>query len=362
MKKRDFIRALTATAAGVTMVTSFPGCSLLLQNDRLPAGWVWITAGNQTDPEWETVFKRLEETGIKGLLLRASEDQYRRIIPMASKHGLEVHAWIITLNRAWDSEAKKHPEWFTISGKGESCFDVHPYVDYYLWVCPSKDEVYSHVEKEVMSLLDIKGMKGVHLDYIRYSDVILPVGLWEKYGLIQDREYPEFDFCYCDTCREKFLSETGVDVRTLEDPAASTEWREYRWNSVTRFVNRLTNRVHSERPGKMLTAAVFPYPEIARAICRQDWAKWDLDAFFPMIYQSFYNEDTDWIGESVAKGIDDLEGRAPLISGLYVPALPPENIQEAMDISMANGASGICYFNYNSLNEEHWEIVKRNKY
>jgi uncharacterized lipoprotein YddW (UPF0748 family) len=361
MKKRDFIRTLTATAAGVTLYSALPGCSFLSQKSGLPSNWAWMTAGKQTDGEWKSVFKKLKEAGIKGMLLRATGEEYRRIIPIASKYGTEVHAWIITLNRAWDNEARQHPEWFTVSGKGESCFDVHPYVDYYQWVCPSKEEVYLHVEKEVMSLLEIRGLKGVHLDYIRYSDVILPVGLWKKYNLVQDKEYPEFDFCYCDTCRDRFLAETGIDIRTLTDPTASKEWREYRWNSVTRFVNRLAVRVHSDKPGKLLTAAVFPYPEISRMICRQDWAKWDLDAFFPMIYHSFYNEDTNWIGESVARGIDDLAARAPLYSGLFVPALPPDIIQEAIDVSMANGAAGICYFNFESLNEEHWKILEKNK-
>ena len=110
MKKRDFIRNLTATAAGVTLLASLPGCSLLSQSDKLPSNWAWITAGNQTDEEWRMIFKRLKEAGIKGLLLRASEDLYRHLIPLASKYNIELHAWIITLNRAWDSEAKKHPE------------------------------------------------------------------------------------------------------------------------------------------------------------------------------------------------------------------------------------------------------------
>ncbi len=361
MKKRDFIRTLTTSAAGVAMMSSMPGCSLFSPNEKMPVSWAWITAGKQTDEEWDMIFRNLKTAGITGMLIRASGDQYRSIIPLAQKHSIDIHAWIITLNRAWDDEAKKHPEWYTVSRRGDSCLDVHPYVDYYQWVCPSKEEVYSHIENEVMSLLNINGLKGVHLDYIRYSDVILPVGLWKKYNLVQDKEYPEFDFCYCETCRERFLEESGIDIRNLVEPESSVEWREYRWNSVTRFVNRLSEKVHNDSPGRLLTAAVFPYPEIARMICRQDWAKWNLDAFFPMIYQSFYNEDINWIGTSVATGVSDLQGRAPLYSGLFVPALPPEKIQEAIDVSITNGAAGVCYFNYNSLSAEHWEVLKKKR-
>lgn len=43
-------------------------------------------------------------------------------------------------------------------------------------------------------------------DMIRYPDVILAEGLWAKYGLHMDREYPRFDYCYCDNCVEGFLA------------------------------------------------------------------------------------------------------------------------------------------------------------
>lgn len=361
MKKREFIKTLALSSAGLSLLSSLAGCSLVSAGGKMSSDWVWMNAGNLNSGEWREVFSHLKKAGIGGILLRGSTDDYKRIVPLAAKHRIDIHAWIITLNRAWDEEAKRHPEWFTVSRKGDSCYDVHPYVDYYQWVCPSREDVYQHVEKEVMSLLKIQGLKGVHLDYIRYSDVILPVGLWKKYNLVQDKEYPEFDFCYCDTCREKFITESGIDIRELADPTASAEWREYRWNSVTHFVNRLAEKVHNDSPDKRLTAAVFPYPEIARAICRQDWAKWNLDGFFPMIYHSFYNEDINWIGSSVAKGVADLNGKAPLFAGLFIPALSPETIGEAVDISLKNGAEGICYFDYGSLSEEHWSALAARK-
>ncbi|MDF1558698.1 MAG: family 10 glycosylhydrolase [Bacteroidales bacterium] len=358
MKKREFVRNLALSTAGITLMSALPGCSSSRQQGGLPLNWAWLTAREESDDEWNTIFTRLKKAKISGLHLRAPADIYRRIIPQAEKHGIDIHAWIITLNRAWDEEARKHPDWYTVSRNGDSCLDMRPYVDHYQWVCPSKEEVCQYVENEVLSLMQIKGLRGVHLDYIRYVDVILPVGLWKKYNLVQDREYPEFDFCYCDTCRKKFLAESGIDIRSLEDPTQSKEWRRYRWDSVTRFVNRLAERVRSDHPRKMLTAAVFPYPEISRMICRQDWAEWNLDAFFPMIYHSFYNEEIPWIGSAVARGVEDLKGRAPLYAGLFVPALPPDRLSEAVNVSMDNGAAGICWFNYESLSEEHHRVLR----
>lgn len=347
--------------AGAAIMAVLISCTGGKPNEGLPGKWIWMDAGDRSVKEWKTVMQNLDRADIRGIFLRGTADDYRLVIPLAGKRGIEVHAWIITLNRAWDEEAKKHPEWFTISRNGASCFDVHPYVDYYMWVCPSREDVYSHIEQEVMSLLEIEGLAGVHLDYVRYSDVILPVGLWEKYNLIQDTELPEFDFCYCDSCRARFMKETGIDIRELQDPAASTEWREYRWNSVTRLVNRLAEKVHTEKPGRMLTAAVFPYPEISRTICRQDWARWNLDAFFPMIYHSFYNESVQWIGTATAKGVADLAGKAPEFSGLFIPELTAPELTEAVEVSLSNGAAGYCLFNYESMKEEHWKVLRAMK-
>jgi hypothetical protein len=38
---------------------------------------------------------------------------------------------------------------------------------------------------------------------------------------------------------------------------------------------------------KKLTAAVFPYPEMADHMVRQRWDKWNIDEVYPMIYHNF---------------------------------------------------------------------------
>ena len=63
---------------------------------------------------------------------------------------------------------------------------------------------------------------GIHLDYVRYCDVILPVNLWQNYGIEQTRELPEYDFCYCETCRAKYKAEHGVDP--LEHPISRSKF------------------------------------------------------------------------------------------------------------------------------------------
>ena len=144
------------------------------------------------------------------------------------------------------------------------------------------------------------------------------MGLWEKYDLVQDREYPDFDFCYCQVCRQTFEQQSGRDPMELPDPTSDEEWRAFRWNSVTGLVEQLAATVQAE--GKPISAAVFPTPSLARRLVRQAWDEWPLDAFFPMIYQRFYEEDVPWVATATAQGVAALPPATPLFSGLYLPA------------------------------------------
>ena len=81
-----------------------------------------------------------------------------------------------------------------------------------------------------------------------------------------------------------------------------------------------------------------------------------------MIYHSFYNEDVAWIGEATRAGVEALDGKFPLYSGLFVPELTPDELAQAADLSLANGAEGIVLFQGRTLTESHWqklaEVIK----
>jgi uncharacterized lipoprotein YddW (UPF0748 family) len=184
---------------------------------------------------------------------------------------------------------------------------------------------------------------GIHLDYIRYCDVILPINLWDNYGIEQNKELPEYDFCYCETCRGKYKEKTGVDPLDMEHPDQSASWRTFRYEQINNMVNYLSEVVHKAK--KPITAAVFPTPEIARRIVRQDWTKWNLDGVCPMIYHGFYREQVSWIGDAVEEGVHFLNGRFPIYAGLFLPDFKSqEELKEGIELAMANGASGISLF------------------
>ncbi len=313
--------------------------------------WAWVHGGAEPrDGSWAAHFARLESAGFHGVLVGGGDGP--ALAAAAHDAGLAFHRWIWVLNRNGDEWAREnHPEWFTVSRNGESSLTHPPYVGYYRWVCPRRSEVRDYLRDVVRRVAREEGVDGVHLDYIRYPDVILPRGLWEKYNLVQDTELPEFDFCYCDVCRDVFRQRHGIDPLELPDPPADRAWREFRWESVTLAVRDIAEVVHEE--DREVTAAVFPTPDLARRLVRQEWETWPLDAVFPMIYHSFYEEPVSWVSEATREGVDALAGRRPLYTGLYLPALTPEELAQAVAFAREGGASGAALFESGGLTDEH---------
>lgn len=311
--------------------------------------WIWVHGRERSREEWVELFDRVRRAGIRGALLSGSDPVTTE---SARAAGLEVERWLWTLNRSGDAWVKEHhPEWFSVSRSGKSSLDDPPYVDYYQWLCPTREPVREYLRGVVDEVSREPGIAGVHLDYVRHPDVILPIGLWAKYDLVQDGEYPEFDFCYCDVCREAFRKQSGTDPLDLPDPPADEAWRRFRWDSVTGLVRVLADAVRAN--GKRISAAVFPTPEIARRLVRQAWEEWPVDAVFPMIYQGFYQREVAWIEAATRAGVTALQGRIPLYSGLYLPQLSPPELAAAVRYARRGGAGGVSLFDAGSLSDEH---------
>jgi len=365
MKRKDFVRVAAGGIAAATLSFGASGRALsqlrgsaaasAAQNPSNPfRRWTWVHGGGNRSPsEWQAQYNRLADGGFHGVLVGGGETAGHA--EAARSAGLEFHRWIWTLNRNGDEWVKANrPEWFTVSRKGESSLTHPPYVGYYKWLCPTRPEVREYLRDSILEIAREPGVDGVHLDYIRHCDVILPRGLWAKYDLIQDRELPEFDFCYCDTCRETFASLHSIDPLELEDPSADGAWRHFRWDNVTELVKTLAEAVHEEE--KPISAAVFPTPTVARRLVRQAWDEWPVDAVFPMLYHSFYEEGLEWIGMGIKEGLAALAARGPsapspkqIYAGLYLPALSEDERTQAVEIARDAGAHGVSFFEMNGL-------------
>jgi len=325
---------------------------------------VWITANDKrTNEEYATEFSKYKDAGIDEVLINTGTDPVllERITPVATKAGLKVHAWIMTMNRPGDKVALQHPEWYAVSREGKSCFDTRPYVGYYQWLCPNREESRNHILGLVEGLAKVPGIESVHLDYIRFSDIFLPIGLLPKYDLVQETEMAEYDFCYCDVCIEKFEKEHHKNPLESANTSIDMEWKQFRLNSVKNIVNDAYKIVHKHN--KRLTAAVFPYPEMADHMVRQRWDKWTIDEVYPMIYHGFYNEEIDWIGFATKQGVEDVKDKGIGVNtGIYMPPFKSaEEVKQAIMFAKDNGAKGVTFFDGPALTPEYLKAIKETK-
>jgi uncharacterized lipoprotein YddW (UPF0748 family) len=321
----------------------------------------WITSNkNKSNEDYTKEFKRYKAGGIDELLINTGTDpkELERLVPIAKAEGLKVHAWIMAVNRPGDKEALKHPEWYQVSRDGKSCFDTRPYVGYYQWLCPTRKESRNHILGLVEGLAKVEGIESVHLDYIRFPDIFLPIGLLPKYNLVQDVEMPEYDFCYCDVCISEFEKIHHKNPKESKNTAIDMEWKNFRLNAIKALVDDAYKIVHKNN--KKLTAAVFPYPEMADHMVRQRWDKWDIDEVYPMIYHSFYNEEIDWIGYATKQGVTDVESEnIALNTGVYLPPFKSgEDLKEAILQAKNNGAKGVTFFDGPQLSDEFLNTIK----
>lgn len=341
-----------------------------VSSSTLPNNWIWLRPNLKwTDDQWKSAFANLREIGIEAILPQVYDSRaalfdhpsmpvkqrwLERILPIAHQAGLEVHAWMWSMILDEPNMIENHPDWFSVSREGKPSHTDPAYVGYYKFMCPCHPEVQEFVGNNVAALAKIEDLDGIHLDYIRQPDVILAEALQPKYDIVQDKEYPQYDYPYSDFCREAFKEQSGIDPMDLGHEAPAHEsWRQFRYDAISNVVNNFAVP-QARKQNKKITAAVFPNWESVR----QQWHRWDLDGFLPMLYHGFYNENIPWIGKQVSKNKAMLKNEKPIYAGLYLPHLKPEEIAAAYRTAIENGAAGVSFFGYGDLSEGFVKEIK----
>ena len=244
-----------------------------------------------------------------------------------------------------DKVMKEHPEWLSVNRNGKSLADTTAYVDYYKFLCPALPEVRAFIKGKIKDYCEIEGLNGIAIDYHRFVDAVLPTTLWPHYGIVQDREYPAWDYGYHPAMIKKFKEIYGYDPREQEDPSLDVKWRQFRCDQVSEVANMIAEVVHSY--GKTMAASPFPTPKMASRMVRQDWSKWHLDIVFPMVYHTFYTEDVSFISDCTIENARDKNEMTTLFCGMTSTDGP--EMFECMDAAFNNGAQGISIFTVHGL-------------
>ena len=308
--------------------------------------------------------KLWSEAGITDILPNVGVERLKELIELGGEHDIKVHAWHWMMNVGGSKECREHPEWYSVNSLGENCRDVHPYVGYYNFLSPFSEGACEYIKKGVREKAQIEGLASVHFDYIRYVDVILGNDLQKKYPykggkLVQDRILPDYDFGYHPNARKQYKEIFGVDPLDMEDYVENPAWQQFRMNAISDLVNECVEICHEE--GTAASAAVFPFPQLAREYVRQDWTTWDLDYFFPMIYKKDHEGNIGWVGFATNEGVKHMKEDKHLFTGVLVGHYGDnyDDFEAAIVAAYENGARGITFFTANSLNEKHLAIIKK---
>ncbi len=355
MKRRQFVKNSGLIMAGLSVLPNLGYTSGT--NQGLPNNWVWLNGSNQIDKDrWKHLLERLRRGGFDGIACNGSDEFYLEFAPLCKEFGIQLHTWRWTVNRG--NYKDTNPEWYAVNRNGENVWEKPPYVHHYRWLCPSREGVRKALTDDYVALSKLEGISGVHLDYVRYCDIILPIGLQPKYNLVQDHEMAEFDYCYCDHCREKFEGIHGYDPKSLDDPSKDSKWHQFRLDQVVELVDDIVLGVH--QAGSVITGAVFPTPAMSRRMVRQDWSRFNLDAYLPMLYHNYYLEDTHWISNCIAEARTEVSRETPIYAGMMMgrnfdPKLLVDTYHRVIDA----GGNGLSIFTGWSLDDHQIDALSR---
>ncbi|MGB3202529.1 MAG: family 10 glycosylhydrolase [Nodosilinea sp.] len=228
-------------------------------------------------------------------------DPLAAAVELAHQRGMTLHAWVWVFaagnqrhNRLLNQPANypgpiisRHPRWAGADNSGNliPLGQDKPFLD------PANPEVRSYLTRLMTEIVTEYEVDGLHLDYIRYP--FQDPGANRTYG-------------YGEVARWRFQSISGVDPLTLNPRASDLDrnqqiqqqvlwqrWTEFRTHQVTSFVETLSNTLRRQRPGLIMSAAVFANPEPDRLQrIQQDWGTWAQAHYLDWIVLMSYAGDT----------------------------------------------------------------------
>lgn len=280
-------------------------------------------------------------------------DPFDSLIRAAYKCSIRVHAWVNTiliwsLTEPPDSIRHiyhTHPEWFIkdVQNKNMHEYSREEWFDAGLeglYLDPANTEVQKYLADISIEILNRYPVLGIHLDFVRYPDV------W--WGL------PEND------TTAMFAGLDAYNVRwfnLLKYPQSTfiTRWmcwhywkyarqKEKHIHDVVQAIRRVLDQ-DTIHPKRLLTAAIFPNPGLARYRFSQNWMDWGKIIDYP-IAMSYTNDAlffSDLLNYTINQRQDAIFG-----IGFIWPDMESAAYLEVKDVIKNKGA-GVCYFDFTSL-------------
>lgn len=278
------------------------------------------------------------------------------LVSRADSARLQVHAWLNTY-LIWSSRQlppddlhllNRYPEWidtalhtdFSLETYSAQSEGARPDM---LFLAPTHPDVNAYLKRVVSEIAERYRVDGVHLDYIRYRDLISG---YNPSGLDHFREEYQID---------------PVKITTSGDlPGRRSQalWDQYRRDRVTELVRGVKKACDSA--GILLSAAVKPNLFNASNHYFQEWGRWLNDDLIDLAVPMNYTPER----EEFQANIEEMSGQVPLrkvVMGIGVYNQNRFAASEKLIRIRHSDFRGYCLFSYDSFLQDpgYIEVVRQ---
>lgn len=309
---------------------------------------LWESAGTGVFPgEWDKSASLLQSNGFNAIipimftggmarydskiLPHASEyidygDQVAQCVEGCHQHGIEVHVRRINWFLLWTEQ--NFIDQMRAEGRTQVDVNGNPGD----WLCPSDPRNQQFELDCIMEVVTNYNIDGISYDFIRY-----PGPTW----------------CYCDSCRDRFTSDTGHVVQNWPDDcyngSLKEEYREWRREQITRLVRDAHSAIKSVKPHVKISAAVFSSYPYCRDSVGQDWVYWTEQGYVDFVCPMNYTDSLNTFRNLVSNQMDYVAGQKPLYPGIGVNSssykVPPDQVIAQIRVTRENDTGGFVLFN-----------------
>jgi uncharacterized lipoprotein YddW (UPF0748 family) len=285
-------------------------------------------------------------------------DPLKAAVKLAHERGMELHAWVWMFaaanqrhNALMNQPANytgpvltAHPDWAMFDKRGR-LFEQNTKKAF---LDPANPEVRNYLTALLEEIATQYEVDGIQLDYIRYP--------------FQDPSANQI-YGYSPTARQQFKELTGVDPINVapRDRELWQKWTDFRIRQIDSFVATVSQRLHSQRPNLILSAAVFPLPRSERLQrLQQNWEDWAIRGYMDLMVPMTYSLDT--------KGLQNLAqpllvqpslGSSLILPGIRLLNLPDIVAVDQIQLLRDLPAGGYALFAVENLDANLLNILGR---
>jgi uncharacterized lipoprotein YddW (UPF0748 family) len=291
----------------------------------------------------------------------AGADPLATLVREAHAAGLRVHAWVNVLSLSQNRDAPLLRALgrgaVLVDQRGRSLLDYPnlevpaPYNAFYrmgtpaIWLDPAAPGLAERLVATFGELLARHPeLDGLHLDFIRYPDV-LPFAPGSRFGV-------GLDFGHSQSTQRLFREQTGLEAPSATAHANADAWDDWRRGRVTELVAAIAKTARAAKPGLELSAAVIPFADRAYLSLYQDWRRWLEDGLLDFTVAMAYTKDDRLLRYHAQSFVSNpLGSRIWLGLGTWLFAETPARALEQMRIVRGAGAHADALFSYDSIAE-----------